>query len=95
MAATDTQKYVFSKFEILRFGLVYDALTRMQEAHDAIAPLPQKNAEGESVVHGDNLQMHGLKDVYFFQAMAVYNYLSDEQQAQIERMFPKWKNKFY
>lgn len=95
MSATPEQAYLIKRFEDARFDFVFMALTRMKLAHDAIVSLPCTGADGGPVYHRDNLQMHGLKDIYRNQALTVWNHLTDKEQSLITKEFKGWQNLFY
>ena len=94
MSATEEQAYLIKRFSDTKFEFVHLALTKMKAAHDAIVKLPHTGADGGPVYHKDNLQMHGLKDIYRNQALCIWNFLTDEQQALLAREFPSWQNLF-
>lgn len=94
MAKTKEQELILGMFKDSCFSQVVDALQKAKRAKDAILKLPHKNEQGESVVHGDNMDMDTISGDYVRHACVYWNDLTRENQDKINAMFPNWKNHF-
>ena len=93
MALTNAQKSILEKNKALAYNRALEFLTFAKEAREAIVPLPHKNEDGESVVHGNNMQMHGIASNYAYMAQTILHWLvTEEQERELKDKFPNWQS---